>query len=89
MDQIDLTIKHPAGLHARPASEFVQLANRFTANISVSYHGKVVSAKSILGVLTLGAADGAEIQISAEGPDAQDALSALRGLVESGFASAG
>jgi phosphocarrier protein HPr len=89
MQQIELTIQNQAGLHARPASDFVQLANQFQSNISVSYRGKAVNAKSILGVLTLGAAKGAIIQVSAEGADAQQALSSLQVLIESSIGQEG
>lgn len=85
MDRISLTINHPAGLHARPASLFVNTANKYISQIQVSYQDKIVNAKSILGVLTLGANQGAVISITAEGPDALEALKSLQGLVESDF----
>lgn len=89
MQQIEVTIQHPAGLHARPASDFVQLANQFTSKITISYRDKAVNAKSILGILTLGASNGAKINISAEGTDAQQALDALQTLVENNFVLSG
>jgi phosphotransferase system HPr (HPr) family protein len=85
LPQIELTINHTAGLHARPASLFVQTANKFSSEIIVSYSGKNVNAKSILGVLTLGAQQGAVISIRVSGADAEEALGALKELVENNF----
>lgn len=80
-----LIINHEVGLHARPASLFVQTAAKFTSDISVSHGDRSANAKSILTVLTLGAQKGAEITIKAEGDDAADALTALEQLVENNF----
>ena len=85
MPQATLTIQHPAGLHARPASLFVQAANRFNCEVVVTYKDRSVNAKSILGILTLGANQGARIVISTEGDDAEGALAALKKLVERNF----
>lgn len=85
MPEITLTIENKVGLHARPASKFVRMATEFASEITVSYADKSVNAKSILTVLTLGAHKGAEINIKAEGEDADDALAALKELVESNF----
>lgn len=85
MPEIRLTVRHEIGLHARPASVFVQAAKRFEAEIQVSRGGQRANAKSLLGVLTLGAEQGAEITIHAEGEDAEEALKALETLVESNF----
>jgi len=82
MPQIELTIRHPAGLHARPASEFVRVASQYAAQINVTYGSKTVNAKSILGVLTLGVQSGATFQVAAEGPDAPQALVSLSALIE-------
>ncbi len=80
-----MTINHEAGLHARPATLFVKTAGKFEADIRVSYEGTEVNAKSSLQVLTLGAEQGAEITVRAEGEDAEEALEALTELVESDF----
>ncbi len=80
-----MTIDHEAGLHARPASLFVETAGKFEADVRASYEGREVNAKSILQVLTLGAEQGAEISVRAEGEDAGEALEALTELVESNF----
>ncbi|MDD7384670.1 MAG: dihydroxyacetone kinase phosphoryl donor subunit DhaM [Actinomycetaceae bacterium] len=73
------------GLHARPASEFAQLAAQFDADIRVRFHGKDVSARSPIGLATLSAGEGADIDILATGADAERAVDALVNLVTSGF----
>lgn len=80
-----MTIEHEAGLHARPATLFVKTASEYDADIRASYEGRSVNAKSSLQVLTLGAEQGAEITVRAEGEDAEEALDALTRLVESNF----
>jgi phosphotransferase system HPr (HPr) family protein len=88
MPEIEVRIVHPVGLHARPASLFVQTAKKFQADITVSLGGKVKNAKNMLGVLTLGASQGALIKIEAQGDDADQALAALQSLVEDNFGEA-
>lgn len=85
MPEITLTVQHKAGLHARPAALFVQTANKYKANIRVRHGEREANAKSIMGVLTLGASQGAVVVVRAEGEDAQQALDGLRDLVESNF----
>jgi phosphocarrier protein len=65
------------GIHARPATLLVQTASRFNSDINLEYKGKKVNLKSIMGVMSLGIGQGAEIKISAEGSDADDAISSL------------
>lgn len=65
------------GIHARPATLLVQTASRFNSDINLEYKGKKVNLKSIMGVMSLGIGQGAEIKISAEGSDADDALASL------------
>ncbi|MEH7549297.1 phosphocarrier protein [Neobacillus bataviensis] len=65
------------GIHARPATLLVQTASRFDSEINLEYKGKTVNLKSIMGVMSLGVGQGADIKISAEGNDANDALQAL------------
>jgi phosphocarrier protein len=65
------------GIHARPATLLVQTASRFNSDINLEYKGKKVNLKSIMGVMSLGIGQGAEIAISAEGSDADDALNSL------------
>ena len=85
MPEINLIVTNEVGLHARPASVFVQTAAKFSSEIEVTYGEKTVNAKSILAVLTLGAHKDAEIVVKAEGDDAEDALKALEELVLSNF----
>ncbi len=77
MKQKTLTIKSQAGLHARPAALFVQEAARFTSKIVIRKDEKEADAKSILGVLSLGAGYGAVITICADGEDEEEALERL------------
>ena len=85
MPTITLTIDHETGLHARPAALFVQTAGKFASDITVTHGERTANAKSVLTVLTLGAKQGSEVTISAEGDDAQEALDALKELIESNF----
>jgi phosphocarrier protein len=76
------------GLHARAAARFVNLAGRFTSQIRVTRGQRTMDGKSILGLLLLAAARGTEIDISADGPDEAEAVSALCRLAERGFEDA-
>jgi phosphocarrier protein HPr len=80
-----VTITNKRGLHARAAARFVMLAERFDASVEVIRDGQSVPARSIMGLMMLGAGMGAEIELRAEGWDAKEALDALTALVESGF----
>jgi phosphocarrier protein HPr len=73
------------GLHARAAAKFVTLAERFEASVDVIRDGQSVSARSIMGLMMLGAGCGATIELRAEGWGAKEALDALAALVEAGF----
>jgi phosphotransferase system HPr (HPr) family protein len=81
-----VTIVNPQGLHARPADLFVRLANQFESAIGVRKGNETVDGKSILSILTLAATEGTELEIQANGSDAEAALEALCSLVEHGFA---
>jgi phosphocarrier protein HPr len=81
-------IRNRAGMHARAAVKFVQLASHFQSDIRVVRGGTSVNGKSIMGLLTLVAALGFSIVIEAEGPDAQAAVEALADLVDNGFGEA-
>ncbi|MEQ6375566.1 phosphocarrier protein HPr [Bacillaceae bacterium S4-13-58] len=72
-----LKITSPDGVHARPATILVQKAGQFEAESNLEYNGKKVNLKSIMGVMALGIASGAEIKITSEGPDEQEALDAI------------
>jgi len=85
MPEITLTVHHQVGLHARPAALFIQTAKQFESDIKVTHGEREANAKSILGVLTLGANQGAVITIRAEGDDAEQSLLALEALVEDNF----
>ena len=85
MPEIILTIQHAAGLHARPAALFVQTANKYKSIIKVQHGEREANAKSIMGILTLGASQGAVVTVRAEGEDAAQALDGLRELVASNF----
>ncbi len=80
-----LVVVNRRGLHARAAARFVTLAERFGAEVEVEKDGQSVSARSIMGLMMLGAGPGATIELRAEGWDAKEALDALSELVESGF----
>ncbi|HYZ22848.1 MAG TPA: HPr family phosphocarrier protein [Rhodopila sp.] len=80
-----VTIINKRGLHARAAARFVTLAERFGASVDVVRDGQVVPARSIMGLMMLGAGKGSEIELRAEGWDAKEALDALAALVEAGF----
>lgn len=78
-------IVNAAGMHARPASEFVKLASRYGCEIRVEKDGLEVNGKSIMGVLMLAAERGSHLVIRADGDDASAALEALCSLVDRGF----
>ena len=73
------------GLHARAAAQLVQTANRYRCEVLVEREGQSVNGKSIMGVLMLAAAKGAEILVSCEGEDAEEAMASLARLIEAGF----
>jgi phosphocarrier protein len=73
------------GLHARAAAKLVTLAEQFSANVDVLRDGQTVSARSIMGLMMLGAGMGSTIELRAEGFDAHEALEAIAGLIEAGF----
>ena len=81
----EVEIVNRAGLHARPAAEFVKVAGRFAASIRVAKDGLEVNGKSIMGVLMLAAEHGSRLRLIAEGNDAEDAVDALSDLVVRGF----
>ena len=75
-------IKNSTGLHARPAALFVKKAGEFESDINVIFNDKEVNAKSVMGVMSLGASKGKEIVIQAEGEDSQRAVEQLVKFVE-------
>lgn len=77
MEEKQFTVTADTGIHARPATLLVQTASRFDSEINLEHKGKTVNLKSIMGVMSLGIGKGAEIKITAEGSDANDALNSL------------
>lgn len=82
----DVVVQNQVGLHARPATFFIQKANEFKSTIWVEREERRVNAKSLLGVLSLGIMGGAQIRIIAEGVDEEAAVNQIADLVNSGFA---
>lgn len=80
-----LKIINSRGLHARAAAKLVAVAERYSACLNVSRAGQSVPACSIMGLMMLGAGQGSEVTIDAEGWDAREALDAISGLIEAGF----
>lgn len=88
MPSMTLTIRHSAGLHARPAARFVKMAASFPCTITVrnlTGQKAPANAKSVLAVLTQGVNQGHQVEVVAEGEGAEEALAALRELVEGNF----
>ncbi|KYC74003.1 MULTISPECIES: phosphocarrier protein HPr [Bacillus subtilis group] len=83
MAQKTFKVTADSGIHARPATVLVQTASKYDADINLEYNEKTVNLKSIMGVMSLGIAKGAEITISASGADENDALSALEETMKS------
>lgn len=82
----DVAVHNQIGLHARPATFFIQKANEFKSAIWVEKEERRVNAKSLLGILSLGIVGGTKIRVIADGADEQLAVDGLVKLVESGFA---
>lgn len=81
----EVVVQNQVGLRARPATFFIQKANEFKSKIWVEKDERKVNAKSLLGVLSLGVAQGSKINIIADGEDAESAVDALNSLVSSNF----
>ena len=82
----EIVVQNEVGLHARPATFFIQKANEFTSGIWISKDDRKVNAKSLLGVLSLGVTRGTSITVIADGADEEAAVNELANLVESNFA---
>ena len=80
-----VSICNERGLHARASAKFVKLAAGFDAEVRVGKDGQMVDARSIMGLMMLAAGIGCDVEIEAEGPQAQEALDALSALVEGRF----
>ena len=81
----EVMVKNQVGLHARPATFFIQKANEFKSSICIEKEERRVNAKSLLGILSLGIVGGTTIKVIADGSDEQAAVDALVDLVDSGF----
>ena len=81
----EVVVQNQVGLHARPATFFIQKANEFKATIWIEKDERRVSAKSLLGVLSLGITRGLNITLIAEGPDEEQAVNQLVDLINSNF----
>lgn len=81
----EVSINNQVGLHARPATFFIQKANEFKSNIWIEKDDRKVNAKSLLGVLSLGIVKGTTVKITADGSDEKDAINTLENLVLSDF----
>ena len=82
----EVLVQNQVGLHARPATFFIQRANEFKSSIWVEKEERRVNAKSLLGGLSLGIVGGTDIRIIADGADEEQAVNSLVDLVKSGFA---
>ena len=79
------TLTNQVGLHARPATFFIQKANEFKSSVWLERNERKVNAKSLLGVLSLGVVKGGEVTIIADGEDEEEAVAALYHLIETNF----
>ncbi|CAD5371859.1 phosphohistidinoprotein-hexose phosphotransferase component of PTS system (Hpr) [Rubrivivax sp. A210] len=85
MIQTSITISNKLGLHARASAKLTKLAGGFKSEIHLSRNGRRVNAKSIMGVMMLAAGMGSQVDIEIEGADAQEAMDALRKLIDGKF----
>lgn len=81
----EVKVQNQVGLHARPATFFIQKANEYRCSVWIEKEERRVNAKSLLGVLSLGIVGGTTIKIIAEGQDEEEAVDGLTKLIESGF----
>ncbi|MCS6109270.1 phosphocarrier protein HPr, partial [Clostridium botulinum] len=77
MEKKDFHIIAETGIHARPATMLVQTASKFSSDINIEFSGKSVNLKSIMGVMSLGVGQGADVTITADGDDASDVVAAI------------
>lgn len=84
-----VTVINPMGIHMRPADLIVRAAGRFQSNVEIEKDGQSIDCKSIMGILTLGARKGTQLNLRAFGVDAKEAVDALSELFERGFDESG
>lgn len=77
MEKREFHIVAETGIHARPATLLVQVTSKFNSDINLEYNGKSVNLKSIMGVMSLGVGQGADVTITADGDDAKEAIEAI------------
>ncbi|WP_281508875.1 phosphocarrier protein HPr [Lactobacillus taiwanensis] len=77
MEKREFHIIAETGIHARPATLLVQAASKFNSDINLEYNGKSVNLKSIMGVMSLGVGQGADVTITTDGDDAKEAIEAI------------
>ncbi|EKU94363.1 Phosphocarrier protein HPr [Alloiococcus otitis] len=82
MEKRDYHITAETGIHARPATLLVQTASKFSSDINLEYQGKSVNLKSIMGVMSLGAGQGSDVTISADGSDEKEAIEAIEETIK-------
>lgn len=80
-----LTVLNKLGIHARPAAQFVRVASRFQADVTVEKDDEPVDGKSIMGLMMLAVGCGADITVTVDGPDEEASLAALEELVKGKF----
>lgn len=85
MTEKQVTIKNRAGIHARPAAMIVQTAGKFASRINMIKENETINAKSIMGIITLGASYNSTLTIQADGPDEEQAVEALSALFDHRF----
>lgn len=85
MTEKQVTIHNRAGIHARPAALIVQTASKFSSKVFLKKDHETINAKSIMGIITLGAGYNSELTISAEGPDEENAVETVARLFENRF----
>lgn len=85
MTQREVTIRNRAGIHARPASLIVKTANSYESQVYLEKNGTKINAKSIMGIITLGASYDTQLILSADGPDEEEVVEAIAHLFENRF----
>jgi phosphocarrier protein HPr len=85
MTQTEVTIRNRAGIHARPASLIVKTANKYQSQVFLEKDGMKINAKSIMGIITLGASHNTRLLLSAEGPDESEVVTDIARLFETRF----
>jgi phosphocarrier protein len=85
MKSVTVTVVNPAGIHTRPAAMLVQTVAKFKSDFHINMYGYKINGKSILGVMTLAAEQGAQMELEFDGPDEEEAAAAVIALFEAGF----